>query len=286
MTPYIRFSSPAKLNLYLKVLGKRPDGFHNIVTLFQRISLCDHLAFRRNPGGNIHIRCDHPHVPCGPKNLVYKVAQKIKELYQIRDGLDISIKKNIPVAAGLAGGSSNAATTLLALNKLWGLKLSRGRMTEIGREIGSDVPFFLYDTSWALGMERGDNIRPLKLAAKIWQTVVVPRVKMYAGTVYQGLNSKLTKTGADVNILTHCLRRNDLNRAGELLFNDLEPVVLGLRPSLCLLGQRLNALRAKGVMVSGSGPAIFGLMADARQAQAARKILIKRYSQVFVTSTL
>lgn len=286
MTPYIRFSSPAKLNFYLQILGKRPDGFHNIITVFQRISLCDHLTFRRDPGGSIRIRCGHPHVPCGPKNLVYKVAQKIKERYQIRDGLDIVIEKNIPVAAGLAGGSSNAATTLLALNKLWGLKLSLGRMAEIGREIGSDVPFFLYDTSWALGTERGDHIKPLKLTAKTWQTVVVPKVKMYAGTVYQGLNSKLTKAKADVNILTHCLRRNDLNRVGDLLFNDLEPVVLRLRPSLQLLGQRLKALQAKGVMVSGSGPSIFGLMANARQAHAARRILAKRYSQVFVTSTL
>lgn len=287
MKSVLRLSSPAKLNFYLQVLGKRPDEFHEIVTLFQRISLADELTFRSIPKNNsIRIRCDHPHVPCGPKNLVYKVVEIIRQRFGISQGVDIEIKKNIPVAAGLAGGSTNAATTFLALNQLWNLNLSRKQLVDMGLEIGSDVPFFLYEVSWAWGTGRGGTITPLKLSLKTWQTVVVPKVKMYAKTVYQGLNSRLTKGGVDANILTYSLKRNDLDGVSKLLRNDLEAVVLNMRPSLKVLQQRLKSLGAKAVMVSGSGPAVFGLMSGQELAIQARDVLARRYCQVFSVQTL
>src|SRR3989338_9757846 len=120
--------SPAKLNLFLKVHNKRSDGFHNIVTVFERISLSDELTFRANTRGTIRITCDHPQVPVGPKNLVYKAARLLQDTFHLENGVNIKIKKRIPVAAGLAGGSSNAAAALLGISRLWGLKLSRQQL--------------------------------------------------------------------------------------------------------------------------------------------------------------
>src|SRR6185436_451831 len=154
----ITLQSPAKLNLYLKIVNKRPDGFHNLTTLFERIDLADEITLTSEASGRIRVSCDHPQVPTGPKNLVYKAAALLKQDFGIKQGVHITICKNIPVAAGLAGGSSNAATVLQGLNKLWNLKLTKTRLAAYAARIGSDVAFFLYDCSWALGTGRGEVI--------------------------------------------------------------------------------------------------------------------------------
>ena len=138
----IRLSSPAKLNLFLKVLNKRPDGFHNISTVFERIDLSDEILLKLNPSGGIRIDCVHPQVPGGPKNLVYQAAKLLRDDFRVKEGVDIYIKKNIPVAAGLGGGSGNAATVLKGLNELWELRLSRPQLLSYARRLGSDVAFF------------------------------------------------------------------------------------------------------------------------------------------------
>ena len=278
--------SPAKLNLYLRVLRKRPDGFHEIKTIFQRISLYDTITFSSNTSGQIKISCAHPHVPVGPKNLVYKVANLLREKFCISHGVNIRIQKRIPVAAGLAGGSTNAATAILGLNKLWKLQLSKPKMCNIARKIGSDVAFFLHDTSWALGTSRGDVIRPLKLTAELWQVVVVPKIKMYSGEIYQGLKMQLTKGSDDANILIHHLQKSDVLGVSRLLANDLDAVAVRLCPSLKKLKNKLKSLGAQGVMVSGSGPSVFGVTESKNTAMTIARTLRKRYSQVFVVKTL
>ncbi len=282
----IVLQSPAKLNLFLKVRNKRSDGYHNIVTVFQRIDLADSLSFQSTPRKNIRIICDHPHVPVGSRNLVTKVAQLLQREYDIKHGVEVRIQKNIPVAAGLAGGSSNAATALIGLNKVWKLGLSRPKLLSFARKIGSDVAFFLYDTSWALGTERGDRIKKLNIGTKLWQILVVPRVKIYSWEVYGGLKLQLTRIDDNANILTRNLKKGNILEVGRLLANDLEKEVIRLCPRLEKLKKRLKSLNTKGVMISGSGPSVFGLTATEKEAEYIKSILSKRFSQVYVVRTL
>lgn len=284
--PSLLLQSAAKLNLFLKVLRKRPDNYHDLETIFERISLHDQIRLTSNATGKIKIICAHPQVPKGPKNLVYKVARMLQEQFGITQGVTITIKKNIPVAAGLAGGSSNAATTLLGLNKIWKLGLSQNALVEFGQRIGSDVAFFLHDTSWALGEGRGERITPLKIRPKFWHVVVVPNIKMYSKDVFEALNLKLTSQKADASILTLALHKKSLFQAGESLHNDLETSILSLAPQLLRVKKRLCQYGFCGVAFSGSGPACYGLAASEKQAIAAAVDLRRFYSRVFVVCTL
>ena len=282
----ISLRSPAKLNLFLRVINKRPDGYHNLETLFERIDLCDEIDLQSNPTGAIRIFCDHPQVPRGPKNLVYQVAQRLKDDFAIAQGIDIRIVKRIPVAAGLAGGSSNAATTLLGLKRLWNLPLTQKNLWQYGREIGSDVPFFLYDCSWAVGTSRGDEIKKISIPTKLWHVLVVPRVKMYSREVFRRLNLQLTKGNHDVNILLRYLRKNDLSKVAQYFVNDLQPSILGIKSTLSNVMQRLSQVTSKQVSFSGSGPALFALMESKHEAENAKLVLSRYYRQVYIVRTL
>lgn len=282
----ITLQSPAKLNLALKVVNKRPDGYHDLKTLFERITLCDDIQMIPRTDGKIHVVCKHPHVPKGPKNLVYKAAKLIQDDNHILKGVDIKIIKRIPVAAGLAGGSSNAATTLLGLNKVWELSLTKEKLLQYGQKIGSDVPFFLHNCSWGLGTARGDHIKKIEIPAKIWHILVIPRIKMYSSEVFTRFKMQLTKATDNVNILIRSLKKNNINRAERLLFNDLESAILEVCPGLLNAKERLKAFHLKGVAFSGSGPAVFGLTKSKQEAEGFKKILDKVYSQVYVVRTL
>lgn len=316
--PSLTLSSPAKINLYLKVIKKNSDGFHEIKTIFERIDLSDKLTFSTLQQNSIQIVCDHPHVPLGKKNLIFKVAANLKEKFGIKSGLKVNIRKNIPVAAGLAGGSSNAATTLMALNQLWNLGLSITDLIKIGRDIGSDVPFFLHQCSWGLGTDRGDRIKRINLGSKLWHVIVVPKVRMYAWKVYGGLNLQnldrnltkrspfiekdrkkqlssykllgrrkvLTKKIDNDTILIRNLRSGNILRVGQYLENDLESSIVRLNPRLLKLKKKLKSLNTQGVMISGSGPAVFGITDSQKTAQSIQDELKARYSQVFVARTL
>jgi len=277
--------SPAKLNLFLQVLSKREDGFHNISTLFQRISLYDEMAFKSNLSGRILLDCGKSKLPIGRKNLVFKVAELLKQEYGVRQGVDIKLKKRIPIAAGLAGGSSNAATALLGLSNIWGLNLKRLQLLSYANKLGSDISFFLHDESWALGTGRGEIIQPLKIDMKLWYVLVVPCVKVYSSKVYQGLKLQLTKVNDNVNILIHNLKNNSLNAIDSLLRNDLEPEVIRFCPQLLKLKERLKSFDSKGVMVSGSGPSVFALTESEKKAKKIASILSKKFTRVYVVRT-
>jgi 4-diphosphocytidyl-2-C-methyl-D-erythritol kinase len=286
--------SPAKLNLYLRVINKRPDGFHNIETLFERIDLHDDIRLKNNSSGKIIISCRHPDVPLGPKNLAYKAAVLLKQQFNIRDGVHIDITKRLPVAAGIAGGSGNGATVLLGLNKLWRLGLSKQQLVALAKKIGSDVAFFVYNTSWALGTNRGDQIKVLDIKNKLHHIIIVPKIKMYSWKVYGQLKLKarlvptnlLTKKSSNVSILISHLSQNRLKEVAGCLHNDLEGPVFELCPKLLKLKDRLKVLQTLGVMVSGSGPAIYGITENQKDALDIQKVLAKQFSQVFVTKTL
>lgn len=283
-TPLI-LKSPAKLNLYLRVVRKRPDGYHDLRTVFERISLWDDVLFYENTSGEIKIECDHPHVPCGPKNLVYKAALALQKRCGVSRGVTVRIIKRIPVAAGLGGGSSNAATALQGLNRLWSLNLKSADLAETGNTLGSDIAFFLDNCSWALGEGRGERITRLPISNKFWHILVVPKVKMYTAKVYGALKFPLTKKIDNVTILTHSLQKKEFNKIKGLFLNDLEQSILMMTPELDIVRERIKALGVEGVSFSGSGPAVFGMVNTKKEAESLCDILKKRYSQVFAVST-
>ena len=281
----LTLKSYAKLNLVLSILNKRPDGFHELKTIFERISLFDTITLKKT-SGKILIRCAHPHVPKGPKNLVYRVALILKQDFGITQGVEIAIEKRIPVAAGLAGGSSNAATVLQGLNRLWNLGLSDAQLIAYAAAIGSDVAFFLYDSPYALGEGRGEKIKALPIKTKLWHVLVTPRLKVYTKDVFGALNLKLTRKKDDVNILLPFLKEDNLYSICSNLSNDLEPAILALKPHLGLLKDKLLDAGALGVCFSGSGPSVFALAKSQKHAQAIRAAFDKRFAQVFVVSTI
>ena len=282
--------SPAKLNLYLKVVNKRPDGYHNLITLFERIDLCDDIQIRLNRTGRIRVFCSHPDVPNGSSNIVFKAAQIFKKNYSVKDGADIKIVKRIPVAAGLGGGSSNAATTLLGLNKLWKLSLNKMILLDYARKLGSDVPFFVENCSFALGTERGDYLKRLSLNVKLCHILVVPKLKVLTREVFGAFRppmmNLLTNPSDDVNILIRALRKNDLSQAGHFLANDLETTIVRLYPTLSHLKNKIKEFEVPGAIFSGSGPSFFGLANSLSEAKNLKRILNRRYTRVFVVKTL
>jgi len=282
----ITLRSPAKLNLVLDVLAKRSDGFHELRTVFERIDLCDRITLTLRKDALVRIACDHPHVPKGPKNLAMKAAKQLQADMGISSGVTITIDKKIPVAAGLAGGSSNAAAVLMGLNRLWRLKLSQKQLAEYAGRIGSDVAFFIYNTPFALGEGRGEKIRALPIGVKLWHVLVTPKVKMYTKEVFGRLNLKLTKKRDNVNILLPCLRRGVPSGIGGALANDLEQAILSLRPDFAGLKKKLFDAGACGVCFSGSGPSVFALASCRAHAESIKDGFDKRFTQVFVVPTL
>jgi 4-diphosphocytidyl-2-C-methyl-D-erythritol kinase len=278
--------SPAKLNLVLDVLGKRPDGFHELRTIFERISLADQITLTRNKTNKISVRCVHPDVPLSPRNLALKAAMMLSSDFSISEGLDINIIKNIPVAAGLAGGSGNAAAVLMGLNRLWQLGLKQAQLVKYAARLGSDVAFFIHDSSYALGTGRGELIKPLDVTTKLWHVLVTPRVKMYTKEVFARLKLDLTNKKDNVNILLPFLRKGDLGRLAGALSNDLEPAILSLRPDFINLKHKLLDAGATGVCFSGSGPSVFACAQSQKHAVSLRAKFDRRYTQVFVVSTL
>jgi 4-diphosphocytidyl-2-C-methyl-D-erythritol kinase len=264
------FHSHAKLNLYLEVLNKRHDHYHNIKTLFERIDLCDRLVLKSRLDKKIRVKCKNPAVPKGQANLCYASAQLLQEKFNINKGVDITITKRIPVGAGLGGGSSNAACVFLGLNRLWKLGLSRNTLARLAKEVGCDIPFFIYDVPFALGSERGDRIRPLKALkpVKLWHTLVVPKIHVSTPLIYKKWDtySTLTRTQVNVNILLSALKKNGLARAGKSLWNSLEPVTIKLYPEVGRIREKLSALGLKSILMSGSGPAVLGVVSSRKEA--------------------
>ncbi|MBN1613462.1 MAG: 4-(cytidine 5'-diphospho)-2-C-methyl-D-erythritol kinase [Deltaproteobacteria bacterium] len=262
--------SPAKVNLYLRVLGKRTDGYHNIATLMQKISLYDELIFRPIKQG-IVIKCPDSALPEDENNIVYRAARSLLSLSSFQGGIEITLKKNIPLAAGLGGGSSDAATTLMALNDLFHLGLTRDRLIQIGATLGADVPFFIFgQRAWAFGI--GDKLLPApENLPKMWFVLINPRFGVSTKKVYEGLNFGLTKGLINYSIPRFCT----VNDLAVGLHNDLEKVTLKDHPKLSELKELLMGHGAKGALMTGSGPTVFGLFAEEDAAVAAEDSLKK-----------
>lgn len=284
--------SYAKLNLYLEVLNKRQDHYHNLSTLFARIDLADTLIFKKRKDNLIKIKCASSQVPKDKTNLCFAAARLLKQELNLKYGLEIEIKKRIPVGAGLGGGSSNAASVLLGLNKYWNLNLSQARLLKLGAKIGSDVPFFVQNTKFALGSGRGDKIKPLDSLnkLKLWFVLVYPKIKVSTPLIYQKYDcfSQLTTPWGNVKILTSELLKKGRQVDARLLFNSLEVVTAKLYPVVNQVKNAFSGMGLEKIMMSGSGPAVLAICNCRAQANDVGEKLRKKYKvwEVFISSTV
>lgn len=257
--------SPAKVNLHLRVLGKRADGFHDISTLMQRISLYDEMIFSPAAHG-ISLSCPSSSIPENDNNIVYRAADAILSRVSHSPGINITIKKKIPVSAGLGGGSSNAATALVTINELMGFHYSTDDLMEIGAKIGADVPFFIFGkTAWASGV--GDRLRHAENIPPLWFVLINPGFEVSTKMVYEGLNLRLTKRVVNYK----CPELRTVDDIVKGLHNDLERVTLTIHPILQYLKSLLVQNGALGALMSGSGPTVMGIFTDEEIAIKAEK---------------
>lgn len=266
--------SYAKVNLFLNVVGKRPDGYHELETLFERIDLKDELLLQLAPDGVITLTCAHPEVPTDDSNLVVKAIRAYQNASGWKRGIHATLRKEISVAAGLGGGSSNAAATLLGLQKLSGNLLPSEKLLEIGKSLGADVPFFLSGATWGWALGRGDEVTALDLPARLWHLLCWPGFSIPTKAVYEAFS--LTPQRADATLLMDALRDNQALSICSHLFNALEPTVEALYPAIREVKSTME-MEGEVVhpMVSGSGSTVFGVSLSREQAQRSAQVLRK-----------
>jgi len=259
--------SYAKINLGLLLLREREDGYHDIVTVFQQIDLHDEITMKKTPSG-VRVSSTYPSLLLDEDNLVCRAFRLFQSRLHLKEGAEIHIRKNIPVGAGLGGGSSNAAVTLAGANQLWEKRLPRVELEEMAAEVGSDVPFFLLGGT-ALGQGRGEILTPLRWSTDYWIVLVCPRIRVSTSWAYSQVRIALTKEEKFAKFRSifesftpHALR--------ETLVNDLEGVVFRRHPVLRKLKEQMYQRDAFYASMSGSGSSVYGLFLRREQAEAAR----------------
>jgi 4-diphosphocytidyl-2-C-methyl-D-erythritol kinase len=291
--------APAKINLGLQVLGKRPDGYHNLVSLMVPVSLCDELRFALHPG-ELELHCPNSDLPTTEENLVYRAAKLALNECRWGGGVSIELSKNIPEGAGLGGGSSDAAATLLAVNQLLGSPMDHGDLHRLAAKLGADVPFFLLGR-WAVAEGIGDLLSPVENVPILWTVLVYPNFQVSTRWAYENLTLTSRANESKFNILGDTYagemtasHQKLLDRQGlalediiPLLVNDFEPLVFGHYPQLRDLKNALLAAGAKAVPMTGSGPTLVGLFRSEEEARAAHYLLRRKAdTTTFVAHTL
>jgi 4-diphosphocytidyl-2-C-methyl-D-erythritol kinase len=262
MTDSLHLKSHAKLNLRLEILKRREDGYHELRTVFQKISLHDTLRFSLKKEKGISIVADHPKLPLGRENLVYKAAQSMFKACGYRGGVLIEIEKKIPLGAGLGGGSSNAATALMALNQLFKTNFSEKELMKMGLGIGADVPFFFLKGA-AIGSGIGERLKKEELPS-LWYVLIYPNFEVSTRWAYQ--HFVLTNQQIHFNLHRFLKTPEGISR---ILLNHLEEVVSKRYPQISLMKESLLSVGALGALMTGSGPTVFGLFPEATSAAGA-----------------
>jgi 4-diphosphocytidyl-2-C-methyl-D-erythritol kinase len=260
--------SYAKINWTLEILGKRPDGYHEVRTLLQTVSVADEMTFELTDRG-IAVHCDHPDAPSDETNLAYRAAKLFGDFTGSSRGVRINIDKRLPVAAGLGGGSSNGAVTLLALQKLWDVRVAPRDLFNLAAKLGADAPFFLIGGT-CLGVGRGDEVYPLADINEEFLLLVNAGIAVPTREAYASLPPELTKPEAVIKMpLSFEAAYAAITRPGDPvpLVNDLEEPVFARRPSLAEIRRRLKRAGARGVLMSGSGSTIFAVF-DSDEARS------------------
>lgn len=250
--------APAKINLALDVLHKRPDGYHEVEMIMTTIDLADRVELTLLNQDQIHILSHNRYVPDDQRNLAYQAAQLLKTRFQVKKGVSIAIEKTIPVAAGLAGGSSDAAATLRGLNKLWELGLSLDELAELGSEIGSDVSFCVYGGT-ALAKGRGEMITELPPPPTCWVILAKPFIGVSTAEVYRRLDIH-GMSHPNIGQMVEAINSHDYQQVCQNLGNVLEEVTLNLHPEVAQIKEQMKRFGADAVLMSGSGPTVFGIV--------------------------
>ncbi len=272
MAAAIEILCPAKINLHLRVVGRRPDGYHELETVFQRVSLFDRLRVGRSNTPSVALSCPDSVLPEDERNLVWRAADLFLRTTGSEAGVELTLRKSIPLAAGLGGGSSDAASALLGLNHLFGRPLSNERLEEMGLSLGADVSFFLREVSAAVGEGVGERLTPVTLPRK-WFVLVHPPLEVPTAWVYRNLKMELT-------ITTRSPIKNGpgiATWAVENLHNDLESVTLAAYPELRAIRETLVSLGAEQALMSGSGPTVFGMFSRREPAEASYREAVARH---------
>jgi len=264
----VRVHAPAKVNLFLEVLGRRPDGYHDLATLMAAVGLYDTLEIRESASDAVTLTCDHPGLSCGPDNLVVRATELLRLRLGVQKGVSVHLRKRIPMAAGLAGGSSDAAGTLAGLDRLWGLGLSRAELIGLGAELGSDVSFFFAGpAAWCTG--RGEVVEPLPLGARLHLVLLCPSVGLATKDVFRALTVPADRSTdvRDGSAMRLAARAGDVGEMAKAMFNRLQAVAESLCPAVAVARRRLEELRPAGVLMSGSGTTVFALCRGLTEAQ-------------------
>lgn len=251
--------APAKINLMLDVLHKRPDGYHEVEMIMTMVDLADRLEMEALSRDTIIISSQAGYIPLDEKNLAFQAAKLIKERYNVRSGVYIHLDKNIPVAAGLAGGSSDAAATLRGLNRLWDLQIPMEELKQLGAELGSDVPFCITGGT-ALATGRGELLTPLPNPPQCWVVLAKLPINVSTAEIYGRFRSDEVMTHPSADRMRQAIERLSFQGVCEELGNVLEEVTLKLYPEVAHLKESMLKLGADGVLMSGSGPTVFGLV--------------------------
>ncbi len=264
----IRVKSYAKINFVLDVLYKREDGFHELRTIYQTISLHDKLTISKTDGA-IEIVCNDARVPCDETNLVYQAAAKLRQAGGVKFGAHIEIDKRIPVAAGMGGGSSNAAVTLMGLEKLWQLRIDEREMFDLAASLGSDVPLFLIGGT-LLGVGRGEEVYPIEEVECANLLLVNPRVAVSTAAAYSSLR-RLTREASPRKIPFAFFAVKGIRELPLVARNDFEEVVLVTHPEIAAVKEKLHRFGAKHALMSGSGSTVFAVFDNLETSEQAQQ---------------
>lgn len=278
------YKAYAKINISLDVIGKREDGYHLLKMIMQTIDLYDLITINRSKSG-INITTNKPFVPNDERNLAYKAAKLFMDYYNLKDGVDINIRKNIPVAAGMAGGSTDAAAVLNAMRDLYNADISNEELLKLGLKIGADVPFCMVGGT-ALCEGVGEIITPLKSFSNNILVVVKPPFGVSTKEVFQNLDISKVYKHPNTELLIQGIDNNDLTLVCENMKNVLENVTLRKHIILRDIKNEMSKLGAIGTLMSGSGPTVFGVFEDMLRAQHCYDKFRSKYSEVFITRTI
>ena len=275
----------AKINLGLEVLGKRPDGYHEVAMIMQSVGLHDIVKLSRREEA-ITLSCDRTDLPCDPSNLAYRAAALLRQEFGATPGVHIELTKRIPLAAGLAGGSTDAAAVLKGLNRLWRLALSPVELEQLAARLGSDVPFCLWGgTSLATG--RGEILTPLPDFTGHGVVLLNPPLQVSTAWVYGNYRGAAGNRRRDISSLRHSIEQQDFLAVAGALFNNLETVTIPAYPQVAAIKEQLLQAGAAGVLMSGSGPTVFALTPDQASAgELAGRAVLGAGVAVFIAETV
>ncbi|MCD8803032.1 4-(cytidine 5'-diphospho)-2-C-methyl-D-erythritol kinase [Mammaliicoccus sciuri] len=277
-------TAPAKINLTLDTLYKREDGYHEVEMIMTTIDLNDRLTFECRDDGEIIIDVEHNFVPSDHRNLAYKAAKLMQDRYNIKEGVKISLEKSIPISAGLAGGSSDAAATFRGLNELWGINESLETLSQLASEIGSDISFCIYGKT-ALCQGRGEKITHLPKPPSAWVVIAKPDIGVSTPEIYGALDLE-NKDEVQTQACLKAIENNDYASMCQSLGNSLEKVTMQLYPEVEKLKNTMSNTGVDAALMSGSGPTIYGFVQKERQAKQVYNALMGCCNDVYIARLL